>query len=66
MVMTEGKPVVLVFRYMRYLHGQFIKLANRDRKEVLPCILSLVCSDDRQQIIAFKKVTRSLVSVREG
>jgi hypothetical protein len=42
------------------------KAGESSRKRLLPRILSLVCSYNRQQIVAFKEVACSLVSVREG
>lgn len=44
-----------------------IQKAEQLRKEnISPRILSLVGSDNRQQIVAFKELTCGLVSVREG
>lgn len=46
MVITEGNPVVLVFRYMRYLNQQMNGRFSEVKPDV-PSILGLMGSDDR-------------------
>ena len=64
MVITDGKPVVLVLRYIRYLrckrcfHG---KLAHD-----FPRVLRLVSPDDREEIVPFQKLTGCIVSTAQS
>jgi hypothetical protein len=66
MVITEGKPVVFVFRYMRYL-----EIINKRISHLplclpvdLPSILSLMRPDDGEQVVSLKEITRSLITLK--
>ena len=65
MVITEGKPVVFVFRYMRYLafiNKRISRLLVYLQVD-LPSILSLMRPDDREQVVSLKEITRSLITL---
>lgn len=59
--MTEGKPVVLVLRYIRYLVTSQIR-HKRSVAQDSPCVLRFVGSDDREKVVSFKESTCSCVA----
>jgi len=60
--MTDGKPVVFVFRYIRYLP---IELRRKGIRYIsaLPGILCFVCADDGQESVSFKELTCRVIPV---
>lgn len=62
--MTEGKPVVLVLRYIRYLQEELASVTESPTSQAtsVPCILRLVRSDYRQKVVTLKELACCVVA----
>lgn len=65
MVITDGKPVVLVLRYILYLQKDRARgcVCVKAIRPDVPCVLSLVGSDHREKAVSLEKLASSLISV---
>lgn len=63
--MSDGKPVVRLLRYIRYLHqGEIIAINGQNNDDVnLPGILGLVSTYDGQQVVVLQKVAARPIAV---